>query len=33
MWKNTVETQATDDSVAWHMCFACWLTDAKDTHS
>jgi hypothetical protein len=24
---------ATDDTMAWHLCFACWLTEAKDTHS
>jgi len=23
---------ATDDTIVWHMCFACWLTKAKDTH-
>jgi hypothetical protein len=25
--------QATDDSIIWRMCFACWITKATDTHS
>ena len=25
--------QATDDSIIWFMCFACWITNATDTHS
>ena len=23
--------QAMDDSIAWHLCMACWLTKATDT--
>jgi len=25
--------QATDDNIIWRMCFACWMTKARDTHS
>jgi len=25
--------QATDDNSVWHMHFACWVTDATNTHS
>jgi len=25
--------QATDDSVIWHLRFACWITKATDTHT
>ena len=25
--------QATDDSIIWHLHFACWVTKATDTHT
>jgi hypothetical protein len=25
--------QATHDNIIWHMCCACWITKARDTHS
>ena len=25
--------EATDKNVTWHMCTACWVTEATDTHS
>jgi hypothetical protein len=25
--------QATDDNIIQHMCFACWITKATDTHA
>jgi hypothetical protein len=25
--------QATDVNIIWGMCFACWITNATDTHS
>jgi len=37
-FQNNVEKygtaeQATDNNIIWHMHFACWITDATDTHS
>jgi hypothetical protein len=26
-------TQATDDSIIWHMHIACWIAKATETHS
>jgi hypothetical protein len=31
MWKNTVETKRPQMSI-WHLCFACWVHNARDTH-
>jgi hypothetical protein len=28
-----VEPEATDDNIIQHMCIACWITKATDTHS
>jgi hypothetical protein len=25
--------EATDDSIIWDMCFACWIMKATNTHS
>jgi len=25
--------QATDNNTIWHVCFASWVTKAKETHS
>ena len=25
--------QAADELIIWHMCFACWITKATNTHS
>jgi len=32
MWKNMVEPNRPQMTI-WHMCFACWITKATDTHS
>jgi len=31
--KYCIAGQATDDSIIRRMCFACWMTKAKNTHS
>jgi len=33
MWKNAVDPDRSQINVIWHMCFACWITEAMDTHS
>jgi len=34
MWKKFVRAgQATHDNIIWHICFACWITNATDLHS
>jgi hypothetical protein len=33
MWKNIVQTQATDENMTRRMRLACWITEATDTHS
>jgi hypothetical protein len=33
MWKYGRARQATDDNILGHMCFACWMTKATDTHT
>ena len=30
IWKNVVEP---GEAIIWHMCFACWITKATNTHS
>jgi hypothetical protein len=36
LWDNVEKyvraREATDDNIIWHMCFACWVTKATDTH-
>ena len=33
-WKNTIQaTHATDGNIARRMRFACWITEATNTHS
>ena len=32
MWKNAVQLER-PQSIIWHMCFACWITIATNTHS
>jgi hypothetical protein len=37
LWDNVEKygtaRQATDDNIIWHMCIACWITKATNTHS
>jgi len=32
MWKNVVEPDGPQMAV-WHMCIACWIPKATNTHS
>jgi hypothetical protein len=33
MWENMVEPDRPHDNIIWRMRFACWITEATDTHS